>query len=64
MIWDERYRIGDGEKTTDETAPAVYRSYPECGITITEELFNLPVFSNLLLCKYHNNIYKRGGLLG
>ena len=40
MIWDERYRIGDGEKTTDETAPAVYRSYPECGITMTEELFN------------------------
>ena len=40
MFWDERYRIGDGERTTDETAPAVYRSYPECGITMTEELFN------------------------
>lgn len=25
---------------TLETAPAVYRSYPECGIDITEELFN------------------------
>ena len=40
MIWEERYRIGNGEKTTDETAPAEYRSYPECGIVMSEDIFN------------------------
>lgn len=41
MVWDERYRIGDGEQTTDSAAQPVYRSYPECGIVIdSEEAFN------------------------
>ena len=40
MIWDERYRIGDGERTTDETAPNVYRSYKDCGITMDKETFD------------------------
>ena len=38
--WDKQYRIGDGERTTEDTAPAVYRSYSDCGIAMTEELFN------------------------
>lgn len=38
--WDERFRIGDGERTTPEMAPAVYRSYPECGIQLDEQTFN------------------------
>ena len=39
MAWNDRYRIGDGEKTTEEEAPAVYRSYDECGIVIDERTF-------------------------
>lgn len=38
--WDKQYRIGDGERTTEDTAPAVYRGYADCGITMTEEVFN------------------------
>ena len=39
-MWDAGFRIGDGEKTTDETATPVYRDYyTDCDIEMTAELF-------------------------
>lgn len=38
--WYEQFAIGDGEYTTDEDAPSLYRSYSECGITMTQEKFD------------------------
>lgn len=35
--WNEYFRIGSGERTTDEDAPPVYRSYTECGIDVDSE---------------------------
>ena len=35
--WNEYFRIGSGERTTDEDAPPVYRSYTECGIDVNIE---------------------------
>lgn len=39
MIWEERFRIGDGEKVSEEQAVPVYRAYDECGILMTQQLF-------------------------
>lgn len=40
-MWDSGFRIGDGEKTTDETATPVYRDYyNDCEIVMTKELFD------------------------
>jgi len=38
-LWNEYFRIGSGEKTTDEDAPPVYRSYTECGIEMNPEKY-------------------------
>lgn len=38
--WNEFFPIGDGSPTTEEDAPPVYRSYEECGIGMTQQLFN------------------------
>lgn len=39
-MWDDRFRISDGEKTTDETATPIYRDYyGDCEIVMTPELF-------------------------
>lgn len=41
MRWDEQFVIGNGQPTTDEEAPNVYRSYEnECDMIIDEELFD------------------------
>lgn len=41
MAWNDRFQIGDGERTTDEAAPAVYRSYDEdCGIVMSKAVFD------------------------
>jgi len=40
MAWNDKYQIGDGERTTDSSAPYVYRSYADCGIEMTQEIFN------------------------
>lgn len=37
--WNEYFRIGTGERATDEDAPPVYRSYLECGIEMTPEKY-------------------------
>lgn len=37
--WNEYFRIGSGEKTTDDDAPPVYRSYLECGIDMNAEKY-------------------------
>lgn len=39
-VWNEKYQIGNGEKTTEEDAPFVYRKYRDCGIEIDERTFN------------------------
>lgn len=41
MMWYEQFPIGDGNRTTDEDAPPVYRGYrTQCEIDVTEEVFN------------------------
>ena len=40
MLWNERFRIGDGEPVDEEFAKPVYRSYADdCGIELTRETF-------------------------
>lgn len=40
MTWDEQFRIGTGDITTEEAAPNIYRSYEDdCGIVMNQELF-------------------------
>lgn len=41
MMWYEQFPIGDGNRTTEDEAPPVYRGYrSQCEIDLTEELFN------------------------
>jgi hypothetical protein len=38
MLWNERFRIGDGERVDESAAKPVYRSYAgDCGIELTRE---------------------------
>lgn len=40
-MWNSKFMIGNGDRTTDETAKPVYRNYlNECGIVMTQEEFN------------------------
>ena len=40
MAWNDRYRIGNGEKYILSDDPVVYRGYSkDCDITMTEERF-------------------------
>ena len=56
MIWDEKFPIGNCERVDEDDSIPVYRSYPECGITIetkTEfdeiaEKYNMFIQSQLL----------------
>ena len=46
-MWNDSFRIGDGEKISEEDAKPVYREYEsECDIILTRELFNeiIPLF--------------------
>lgn len=40
-MWNDGFMIGNGERVTDETSKPIYRNYlTDCGIEMTEELFN------------------------
>ena len=40
-MWNSSFMLGNGDRTTDETAKAVFRNYlSDCGIVIDQETFN------------------------